>query len=84
MLSGTGAQHLSFNQCAWALHPGGPMILQAICDRLGLAKDQVSSAWEVLRVSTAIIYIKISRLFVVHVSSFVCFLLFVFHRNLET
>ena len=35
----------------WALHPGGPMIIQAICDRLGLGADDagVRDAWSVLR-----------------------------------
>lgn len=49
MLSDTEAQDAKFTECIWALHPGGPMILTAISDRLGLSSIHTSSSWNVLR-----------------------------------
>ena len=42
---------VEYTRMAWALHPGGPMIIQAICDRLGLKGDErgVQEGWDVLR-----------------------------------
>ena len=42
---------VEYGQMAWALHPGGPMIIQAICDRLGLKGEErgVKEGWDVLR-----------------------------------
>ena len=34
---------------AWAIHPGGPRIVEVVADRLGLADDQVATSREVLR-----------------------------------
>lgn len=33
------------NDCVWAIHPGGPMILTAIVDALKLNEKNVQSAW---------------------------------------
>ncbi len=41
---------LSRDQVAgWAIHPGGPRIVQACRDALGLAEEQLSASYEVLR-----------------------------------
>jgi alkylresorcinol/alkylpyrone synthase len=34
---------------AWAIHPGGPQIVDVVAERLGLVKDQVTASREVLR-----------------------------------
>jgi len=34
--------------CEWAIHPGGPMIIQAISDKIGVDKKAVQSSWDVL------------------------------------
>ena len=34
---------------AWIAHPGGPRVLEAMRDGLGLCDEQVAEAWEVLR-----------------------------------
>lgn len=33
----------------WLVHPGGPSILDAIADKLGLRNEQLAHSWEVLR-----------------------------------
>jgi len=49
MLCHTEAQDVKFDECIWALHPGGPMILTAIADRLGLSSIHTAASWKVLR-----------------------------------
>jgi len=49
MIAESPARGTAFKDCVWALHPGGPMILQAITDCLGLTKQDVLPAWDVLR-----------------------------------
>jgi predicted naringenin-chalcone synthase len=34
--------------CQWAVHPGGPMIIQAIADKIGIEKAAVQASWDVL------------------------------------
>ena len=43
------AKHTPYCEMRWCLHPGGPMIIQAICERLGLAEADVEEVWNVLR-----------------------------------
>ena len=43
------AKHVPYTAMHWCLHPGGPMIIQAICDRLGLGSGDVEEVWSVLR-----------------------------------
>ena len=43
------ARRVAYSDMRWALHPGGPMIIQAICERLGLAEGSVEEVWSVLR-----------------------------------
>ncbi|MCB1113015.1 MAG: type III polyketide synthase [Chlamydiia bacterium] len=38
----------TFNQCAWAAHPGGKAILEGIAQACRLEKEQLSASWEVL------------------------------------
>jgi predicted naringenin-chalcone synthase len=49
MLGKTKASDVKFNECLWAIHPGGPMILSAISNRLGINELHTKCAWEVLR-----------------------------------
>ena len=49
-----GSEHaygVQYADMRWCLHPGGPMIIQAICDRLGLRQDVpgLQQVWSVLR-----------------------------------
>lgn len=39
---------LSFDQCTWAIHPGGKAILEAITKACTLEKSQVAASWKVL------------------------------------
>jgi predicted naringenin-chalcone synthase/acyl-CoA synthetase (AMP-forming)/AMP-acid ligase II len=51
-LRDTAAQELDYtdqNLFQWAIHPGGPMIIQAILDRLNLPSSAAKSTWKVLR-----------------------------------
>ena len=43
------AKHIPYSDMRWCLHPGGPMIIQAICERLGLVEADVEEVWSVLR-----------------------------------
>jgi predicted naringenin-chalcone synthase len=45
------AYSVQYADMAWCLHPGGPMIIQAICDRLGLKQEApgLQQVWSVLR-----------------------------------
>ena len=43
------AKHTPYADMRWCLHPGGPMIIQAICERLGLVEADVEEVWSVLR-----------------------------------
>ena len=47
----TEAWGVEYAAMKWCLHPGGPMIIQAIVDRLGLKGDEggVKEVWDVLR-----------------------------------
>jgi predicted naringenin-chalcone synthase len=36
-------------QCAWAIHPGGPMVIKAITDALKLEDSDARAGWEILR-----------------------------------
>ena len=40
---------LTFDNCSWALHPGGKAILQAIEQTCSLEPDQTTASWETLR-----------------------------------
>jgi acyl-CoA synthetase (AMP-forming)/AMP-acid ligase II/predicted naringenin-chalcone synthase/acyl carrier protein len=37
------------SQCTFAIHPGGPMIIKAICEVLKLRDDEVDATWSTLR-----------------------------------
>jgi len=39
---------LSFDQCSWAVHPGGKAILNAIIRACHLEEEQLSASWKVL------------------------------------
>lgn len=40
---------LRFDQCTWAVHPGGKDILEAITKACHLSEEQISASWAVLR-----------------------------------
>lgn len=43
-----GAKH-PFDQCTWAIHPGGKAILEAITRACALQREQLSASWKVLQ-----------------------------------
>lgn len=49
LLKGAAEDEISFADCTWAIHPGGPLILRAIIDSLDIEKRQTTSSWDVLR-----------------------------------
>jgi predicted naringenin-chalcone synthase len=62
-----GAHELSIKDIAhWLIHPGGPSIVEAVQQKLGLSEEQVALSWEVLRergnCSSATILIMLDRL----------------------
>jgi predicted naringenin-chalcone synthase len=50
----------------WAVHPGGPMVLRAVEECLGLRKEQIAVSWEVLaecgNMSSATVFFILDRL----------------------
>lgn len=68
VVSGLLARHgLSVGDVAgWAVHPGGPRILEVVADRLGLDDDAMTPAYEVLRdhgnCSSATVLLVLERL----------------------
>ncbi|SCA64233.1 hypothetical protein SCG7086_CW_00010 [Chlamydiales bacterium SCGC AG-110-P3] len=38
----------SFNQCMWAVHPGGRSILESVAKACALQREQLSASWKVL------------------------------------
>jgi len=40
---------VAVQDCTWALHPGGPMILHAIAQALNIPAEETEAAWHVLR-----------------------------------
>ena len=45
LLKGTG---LTLQQLQYAVHPGGPKILDVLADALGVKHEQLKVSWEVL------------------------------------
>lgn len=45
----SAAKPITREECTWAIHPGGPMILRAIIDALGIEHEQTTSSWDVLQ-----------------------------------
>jgi len=48
-LKDTPAFDIPFSEQKFAIHPGGPQIIEAICQRLGLNYQSIPSVWKVLR-----------------------------------
>lgn len=51
---------------AWAVHPGGPEILEVVQQRLGISDERMANSWEVLRsygnCSSATVFLILERL----------------------
>jgi len=43
------AFNIDYSEMKWAIHPGGPMIIEAIAQRLGITNESIDEVWSVLR-----------------------------------